>query len=591
MPRRCRKSHRRHSRARPLIEDRIRKLVIVGGGTAGWMAAAALSKIFGAMPDSRSNWWSPRRSERSASAKRRSRKSISSTRSSDSTSATSFAPRTRLTSSASNFATGFASATATSIRSDSMGSICSGSSSTIIGSRARALGDSTPLDVYSLGIVAGLEGRFEHPRPQQPRLAPVAHLLRLPIRCGPLRKLSPLPRRGERRGADRGAHRKCRPEWRNRLRRSGRASGAGSVSRATSSSTAPAFAACSSNRRWDRVSRTGRNGCRAIVRWPYDAKAGDDQQPLTRSTARKAGWQWRIPLQHRTATAMSIQARMSATTRRPRRCCAISTESRSPTRGSLKFRAGHRKQAWVKNVVSLGLAGGFLEPLESTSIHLVQTGIARLMTLFPSRRFDERKSSVTMTLRSRNMSTFVISWCSTTTQPSATIPTSGTIAATLEPPEGLAYKLDMFRRNGRIFREHNELFTETSWLAVMVGQGIDAAIVSPGCGHPARPGDARKARAHPRRGCSNGEPDADAARVSGAPGQHQQPGSPRTMTEPEGPRPIAEYRGVDRRPVSRPDPARWPTCGAARPCRTLARGRGSATIQRGAGRLFEGVSG
>jgi tryptophan halogenase len=145
----------------------------------------------------------------------------------------------------------------------------------------------------------------------------------------------------------------------------------------------------------------------------------------------------------------------------------------------LKFRAGHRRKAWVKNVVALGLAGGFLEPLESTSIHLVQSGIARLMTLFPSRRFDDREIERYNDLTVEeyvDIRDFLVLHYNATERDDSDF---WNYCRTLEPPGGLAYKLDMFRRNGRIFREHNELFTETSWLAVMVGQGIEAKAYHP----------------------------------------------------------------------------------------------------------------
>jgi tryptophan halogenase len=134
----------------------------------------------------------------------------------------------------------------------------------------------------------------------------------------------------------------------------------------------------------------------------------------------------------------------------------------------------------VKNVVALGLAGGFLEPLESTAIHLVQAGIARLMTLFPTRNFSaaeiERfnRQSVQDYVDIRD---FLVLHYSATERDDSEF---WNYCRNIEPPDGLLEKLEMFRSSGRVFREHNELFTETSWLAVMVGQAIQ-----PGGYHPA----------------------------------------------------------------------------------------------------------
>jgi tryptophan halogenase len=146
---------------------------------------------------------------------------------------------------------------------------------------------------------------------------------------------------------------------------------------------------------------------------------------------------------------------------------------------ALRFKAGRRMRPWVKNVVALGLAGGFLEPLESTSIHLVQSGIARLMTLFPTRgfdsleidRFNQQTEQEYIDIRD-----FLVLHYHATERDDTPF---WDYCRTLTPPEGLAYKLAMFRRNGRIFREHNEIFTETSWLAVMVGKGIVPAGYHP----------------------------------------------------------------------------------------------------------------
>jgi tryptophan halogenase len=205
-----------------------------------------------------------------------------------------------------------------------------------------------------------------------------------------------------------------------------------------------------------------------------------DREPLTRSTARPAGWQWRIPLQHRIGNGhVYCSEHMSEDEATALLLANLDGEPLAEP-NQLRFVAGHREKAWEKNVVALGLAGGFLEPLESTAIHLVQAGIARLMTLFPTRDFGEREISRYNAQTVRDYvdirDFLVLHYCATERSDTA----FWDYCRNLEPPEGLAEKLAMFRSSGRVFRERDELFTETSWLSVMVGQGIE-----PGGYHPA----------------------------------------------------------------------------------------------------------
>jgi tryptophan halogenase len=133
----------------------------------------------------------------------------------------------------------------------------------------------------------------------------------------------------------------------------------------------------------------------------------------------------------------------------------------------------------VKNVVALGLAGGFLEPLESTSIHLVQTGIARLLTWFPTKRFDQVEIDRYNRLTEQeyvDIRDFLVLHYNATERNDTEF---WDYCRTMDVPDGLAEKVEIFRRTGRVIREHEELFTETSWLAVMVGQGIQAQTYHP----------------------------------------------------------------------------------------------------------------
>ena len=193
--------------------------------------------------------------------------------------------------------------------------------------------------------------------------------------------------------------------------------------------------------------------------------------PYTRATAREAGWQWRIPLQHRTGNGIVYSSQYIDDDSAEKTLLANLDGEQLADPRKLRFVTGKRRKMWNRNCVAIGLSAGFLEPIESTSIHLVQAAAIRFVRLFPDGASDQatvdefnRQSDFEW----ERVRDFLILhyWANER---------EGELwkyCRSMELPATLRRKVDLWCSNGRIFRENDELFSEESWIEVFLGQGL-----------------------------------------------------------------------------------------------------------------------
>jgi tryptophan halogenase len=194
--------------------------------------------------------------------------------------------------------------------------------------------------------------------------------------------------------------------------------------------------------------------------------------PLTRVIARKSGWQWRIPLQHRTGNGHVFSSRHIGEDEATAVLLANLDGEPTGEPRTIRFIPGIRRKSWVRNVVAIGLSSGFIEPLESTSIHVIQTAINRLLDLLPAGEISEATRddfNVRTRFEMERIRDFIIFHYHANQREGDAFWDE---LRAMNVPELLQHKIDLFRSSGRVTASFDELFDARAWIQVMIGQNL-----------------------------------------------------------------------------------------------------------------------
>lgn len=194
--------------------------------------------------------------------------------------------------------------------------------------------------------------------------------------------------------------------------------------------------------------------------------------PYTRSIAHDCGWQWRIPLTHRNGNGIVYSSRFTSDEQASQTLMNNLDSEALDSPRTIRFNTGRTVQQWCKNVVAIGLSSGFLEPLESTSIHLIQSGIIRLMKMFPNHgispamvdMYNAESKDEFETIRD-----FIILHYHVNERDDSDF---WRAMRAMTIPDRLAQKIEAFKETAAIFNEQNDIFRDASWVQVMMGQGL-----------------------------------------------------------------------------------------------------------------------
>ncbi|HEX6784737.1 MAG TPA: tryptophan halogenase family protein [Sphingomicrobium sp.] len=208
-------------------------------------------------------------------------------------------------------------------------------------------------------------------------------------------------------------------------------------------------------------------------------ESSDAFRPLTQAMARQAGWQWRIPLQHRTGNGHVYCRDFLSDDEAASVLLGNLDGDRIADPRPIRFTSGRRAEFWSHNCLALGLAAGFMEPLESTSIHLVQSALARLLNVLPGQPAELDQSRTTFNRLSDNEWARIRDFITLHYFANAREGEFWAYCRNMVLPDTLAEKINLFREAGLFMREEDELFLDDSWGQVMIGQGIMPRSWSP----------------------------------------------------------------------------------------------------------------